>query len=469
MQLSTRSKLFCPCATDYSGQPPNTRVCPVCLGLPGVLPVLNREALTLATKTILALGGTVARVSQFARKQYFYPDMPKAYQISQYDRPVGLGGQIDLEIDGRPRRIGITRLHLEEDAGKLVHPEGAAHSLVDYNRASVPLLEIVSEPDLRSPEEARLYLLNLKSVLEYLGASDCNMEEGSLRCDANVSLRPAGTQPFGSKAEIKNLNSFKAVARALEYEISRQAALLDDNERVIQETRLWDESTGRTHPMRSKEDAHDYRYFPEPDLPPVVLESEFVESIRNSLPELPVARRGRFVTGFGLTPYDAGVLTAQKELADYFEAAVATHDNPKAISNWLQSELLGALNRDGLTLGQTRVSPGSLAALVKLIDSGAISGKIAKEVFAEMAATGREPAQVVSERGLEQISDESAVTSAIDAVLAANPEAVSSYRGGKGSALGFLVGQVMKATKGRANPGLVNKLLREKLGGGGAN
>jgi aspartyl-tRNA(Asn)/glutamyl-tRNA(Gln) amidotransferase subunit B len=469
VQLSTRSKLFCACATDYSGQPPNTRVCPVCLGLPGVLPVLNREALTLAARVTLALGGTVERVSQFARKQYFYPDMPKAYQISQYDRPIGLGGHLDLELDGRQRRIGITRLHLEEDAGKLVHLEGTAQSLVDYNRASVPLAEIVSEPDLRSPEEARLYLQSLKSVLEYLGASDCNMEEGSLRCDANVSLRPAGTLPFGSKVELKNLNSFKAVVKALEYELSRQAELLDDGERVAQETRLWDESSGRTQSMRSKEDAHDYRYFPEPDLPTVVLEAEFVEAVRSALPELPVARRDRFVEGLGLTPYDAGVLTAQKELADFFEAAVAEHANPKAISNWLQSELLGALNRDGLTLAESRISPRSLAALVKLIDSGAISGKMAKEVFGEMAATGREPAEIVLERGLEQLSDESAVSSAIDVALESNSEAVSSYRGGKPSALGFLVGQVMKVTKGRANPGLVNKLLRDRLGSGGAN
>ncbi|MBI4868267.1 MAG: Asp-tRNA(Asn)/Glu-tRNA(Gln) amidotransferase subunit GatB [Candidatus Wallbacteria bacterium] len=467
VQLSTRSKLFCGCSTDYSGKPPNTHVCPVCLGLPGVLPVLNDEALRLAVKTVLAVDGEVARFSQFARKQYFYPDLPKAYQISQYDRPIGLGGHIEIDLPGGPRRIGLTRIHMEEDAGKLVHPAGEAHSLVDYNRCCVPLIEIVSEPELRTPEEAKLYLQKLKSVLEYLEASDCNMEEGSLRCDANVSLMPVGSSTFGAKAEVKNMNSFKAVARALEYEIERQAKVLDDGGRVAQETRLWDEASGRTFPMRSKEDAHDYRYFPEPDLPPVVLEPEYIDSVRKSLPELPDARRARYMAQFGLSAYDAGVLTADRRLAGWFETGVGVHPNAKALSNWVQSELLGYLNRDGLDIGAVKFSPADLAELVKLIDAGTISGKIAKDVFAEMYASGRPPAAVVREKGLEQISDESAIEGAVQKAIEANAEAVASYRAGKPAALGFLVGQVMRLTKGKANPGLVNKLLREKLGGEG--
>ncbi|MBI3890914.1 MAG: Asp-tRNA(Asn)/Glu-tRNA(Gln) amidotransferase subunit GatB [Candidatus Wallbacteria bacterium] len=467
VQLSTRAKLFCSCGTDYSGQPPNTHVCPVCLGLPGALPVLNEQALHLAVKAVLAFEGRVAPYSKFARKHYFYPDLPKAYQISQYDQPIGLGGHVDIEVDGAPKRIGLTRIHMEEDAGKLVHPEGASHSLVDYNRCSMPLVEIVSEPELASPEEARLYLLKLKSVLEYLEASDCNMEEGSLRCDANVSLMPRGSKTFGAKAEVKNMNSFKAVARALEYEIERQSRLLDDGERVAQETRLWDEGAGKTFPMRSKEDAHDYRYFPEPDLPPVVLETEFIDSIRKELPELPDARRLRFVEQYGLGAYDASVLTAQKAVAEFFETAARAHASPKSVSNWIQSELLGYLNRDGLGIGDVKFAAADLAALVQLIDAGTISGKIAKDVFAEMYASGKVPAQIVKERGLEQISDEGAIVVAVDRAIADNAEAAASFRAGKTAAMGFLVGQVMRLTKGKANPGLVNKLLREKLGGEG--
>ncbi len=468
VQLSTRSKLFCGCSTDYSGQEPNSFVCAVCLGLPGVLPVLNAEALKISVRTVLAVNGTVSEDSRFDRKQYFYPDLPKAYQISQFEHPIGLGGHIDVELDGAVRRIEITRLHMEEDAGKLVHVEDGGHSLVDYNRCSVPLLEIVTEPDIRSPEEARLYLQKLKSILEYLGASDCNMEEGSLRCDANVSLMPAGSSLYGSKAEIKNMNSFKAVSRAIQYEIERQAELLDRGEKVVQETRLWDDSSGRTSSMRSKEDAHDYRYFPEPDLPPVRVEAREIEQAWQDLPELPDARRQRLINDHGLSGYDAGVLTAQKAIADYFEAALQVQPNSKSLSNWIQSELLGYLNRDGLDIEDSPVSPGSLGELIQLIDSGKISGKIAKEVFAGMYQTRRPPAEIVREKGLEQISDESALEAVVASVLEAHPEQIESYRGGKTKVIGFLVGQVMKETRGQANPGLVNQLLKKKLGSGGA-
>ena len=465
VELKTKTKIFCSCSTEF-GAAPNTHVCPVCLGLPGVLPVLNKKVLEYAIRAALALNCRIAEYSKFDRKNYYYPDLPKNYQISQYDLPIAEHGYLDIEVDGVTKRIGITRLHMEEDAGKLVHQgtiTTSPYSLVDYNRTGVPLIEIVSEPDMRSPEEARAYLDKLKAIIAYTGVSDCRMEEGSLRCDANVSVRPRGAKELGTKTEIKNMNSFRALQRALAYEVERQIAVLEEGGRIVQETRTWDEARGETRSMRSKEEAHDYRYFPEPDLVPLVIDRQWVEEIRASLPELPDQRRQRYIRLYDLPAYDAAVLTASREMAEYFEACVAMYPNAKAVSNWMMGDLSRLLNAAGLEITQCRVRPEQLTGLLKLIDRGTISGKIAKTVFEEMFESGKDAEQVVREKGLEQISDSGAIAAVVDEVLAQNPKVVADFRAGKDKALGFLVGQVMKATRGKANPELVNSLLREKL------
>jgi aspartyl-tRNA(Asn)/glutamyl-tRNA(Gln) amidotransferase subunit B len=464
-QLSTRSKIFCGCSTTF-GAPPNTQTCPVCLGMPGVLPVLNRRALEYAIKTALACHGEVVPHCQFARKNYFYPDMPKNYQISQYDEPLVSGGYIEVPTPEGMKRIRLVRIHLEEDVGKSIHGEhldDPRASYVDFNRAGVPLMEIVSEPDLSSPEEAKLYLQRLRTVLQYLEVCDGNMEEGSFRCDANISLRPRGTREYGTKIEIKNLNSFRHVQRALEYEVIRQTKALDSGDNLFQETRLWDANRSVTRAMRSKEYAHDYRYFPEPDLVPLVTTREWVEAIRHTLPELPEARMQRFVRDYALPEYDAGVLTSSKALADYYEAAITRYPKPKVVSNWMMVELLRALNRDGIEVEQSRVPPENLADLLTLVDDGTISGTMAKTVFDAMYETGKAAAAIVQEKGLRQISDGDALVSAIEQVLANNPKEVNEFRAGRDKLLSFFMGQVMKATQGKANPQAVNKLLRDKL------
>jgi len=462
VQLKTRTKIFCGCPVGWGGEP-NSRVCPVCLGLPGVLPVLNRQVLNLAVRAGLALNCGVSAFSKFDRKNYFYPDLPKAYQISQFDRPLNGPGYIDIRVESGTKRIGITRAHLEEDAGKLVHFEKEGCSGVDYNRTGVPLLEIVSDPDLRAPREAAEYLKTIRAIMRYIEVSDCDMEKGSFRCDANVSLRPPGSKELGVKVEIKNMNSFKGVERALVYEMGRQKGMLDRDETVIQETRLYNANTLKTYSMRSKEEAHDYRYFPEPDLVPIMLDDEWIEEIRGSLPELPGPRCERFKKQYGLPEYDARVLTAEYSLADYFEAAAAHVSDHKALSNWVMVELLGKLNQENLEIDESPVSPGQLAGLLSLIGEGAISGKIAKTVFAEMFAGGQDPEVIVEEKGLLQISDAGELDRIVEQVISENPAPVADVKGGKEQALGFLVGQVMKATRGKANPGVVNQLLREKL------
>ncbi len=465
IELRTRTKIFCDSTTEFGGEP-NTHVCPVCLGLPGVLPVVNKKVVEYAIRAALALNCQVAGFSKFDRKNYYYPDMPKNYQISQYDLPIAEHGYLDIQTDDGEKRIGITRLHMEEDTGKLVHQgtiTTTPYSLVDYNRAGVPLIEIVSEPDLRSPEEARRYIEKLKAIIQYTGVSDCKMEEGSLRCDANISIRPVGSDTFGTKTEIKNLNSFKALFKALSYEVERQADVLEEGGRIVQETRTWDEGKGVTLSMRSKEHAHDYRYLPEPDLVPLVIDKEWVEDIRNSLPELPDARRERYVKEYDLPDYDAAVLTNTKELADYFEACVAACPNAKTVSNWVMGDLSRLLNAGAMEITECRVKPAQLASLLLLIDKGTISGKIAKSVFEEMFSSGKDAEVIVKEKGLVQISDESAIEAVVDQILSGNPRSVEDYRAGKERALGFLVGQVMKLTKGKANPELVNRLLKKKL------
>jgi aspartyl-tRNA(Asn)/glutamyl-tRNA(Gln) amidotransferase subunit B len=467
VQLSTASKIFCACATAY-GAPPNTQICPICLGYPGALPALNEGAVELAARAALALGCTVHPRSIFARKHYFYPDLPKGYQISQYDRPLATGGALEIRLDdGSAKSIGITRVHLEEDAGKSMH--AADGTRVDFNRCGLPLIEIVSEPDLASPREAHLYLSALKRTLEYLEVSDCNMEEGSLRCDANVSLRPRGEAGLGTKTEVKNVNSFRYVEAALEFEIARQAEILERGEAVVHETLLWDSGRGEARAMRSKELSHDYRYFPEPDLEPLDLDPAWVEEIRGELPESPAARASRFEGDYGLPGYDAGVLTATRPLADWFEAAVAAFDDPKDVSNWVMGEVLRIANERGeavtLTPDPRPLPPSELAELLALKAAGTISGSAAKEVLAAMVETGRSAAAIVRERGLEQVSDESALAAEVDAVIAAHPNEVAAYRAGKQGLIGFFVGQVMKRTGGQANPQLVNRILREKLAG----
>jgi aspartyl-tRNA(Asn)/glutamyl-tRNA(Gln) amidotransferase subunit B len=465
-QLLTRSKMFCGCPAAF-GAAPNAQTCPVCQGMPGVLPVVNRRAIELAIRTALAFDCRVNDACRFARKHYYYPDMPKNFQISQYEEPLAEEGLLEIEVDGASRPIGIQRLHLEEDVGKLVHEgtlETAQASLVDYNRSGVPLMETVSKPDLRSPEAAAAYLRAFRGVLVYLGVCDGNMEEGSLRCDANVSLRPRGVTELGTKVEIKNLNSFRNVQHALEFEVKRQRQALEAGERIAQETRLWDADRGLTRSMRSKEFAHDYRYFPEPDLVPLRIARAWVDEIRRELPELPRRRRQRFVAQHGLPPYDAEVLTQSRALADYFEAAVREFPQPKTVSNWVMSELLRVLPADDeRAIRGAPITPARLAGLLALIEDGTISGKIAKDVFEKMVRTGEDARAIVAREGLTQVADEGALAAIVDQVMARNPKAIEDYKSGKTAAAKALVGQVMKATGGKANPGIVNRLLEEKL------
>ena len=461
VQLKTKSKIFCSCSTEF-GAVPNSQVCPVCLGLPGVLPVLNKTTLDYAIRAALALSCQIAKKSIFARKNYFYPDLPKGYQISQYEEPFSSRGSVDIITEGKVKKIRITRVHLEEDAGKLLHEEIKDSTLIDLNRCGVPLIEIVTEPDIRSSKEAHEFLAILKSILQYIGVSDCNMEEGSLRCDANVSVRKKGEE-LGVKTEIKNVNSFKAVERALEYEIRRQIKALEEGERIVQETKLWDENKEITTSIRTKEEAHDYRYFPEPDLVPIEIDREWIERVREGLPELPEARKARFVRDYKIPEYDASILTSSRELADYYEECVGLYNKPKAIANWIMSELLRELGEKGIGIKECKVPPEHLAEMLALIDKGSISGKMAKEIFVEMFKKGKKASQIVKEKGLIQISDEAALTKIIDKILKENPEAVEDYKKGKEKALGNLIGKVMGKTSGKANPGLVNKLLREKL------
>ena len=464
-QLLTASKIFCGCAAAFGGAP-NTHICPVCLGLPGALPVVNRAAVDFAIRAALALGCTVHERSIFARKNYFYPDLPKGYQISQYERPLATAGAVEFTSAGERRRVGITRVHLEEDAGKSLHegfPDSDRRTYLDYNRSGVPLIEIVSEPDLRSAADAAEFFSRLRALLVWLGVNDGNMEEGSLRCDANVSVRPSGATALGTKAEVKNLNSFRFLQKALEYEIDRQIDLVGDGGRVVQETRLWDSSTNRTVGMRSKEEAHDYRYFPEPDLPPVVVDSARLGAVRDAMPELPDARRRRFVEAYGLAEYDAGQLTQSRAVADYFEATVGAGAAPKAAGNWIMGELARLLNERRTDIGRSPVTPEQLAELVTLVDKGTISGSIAKGVFETMFLTGRAAPAIVAEDGLTQIDEESAIVPLVERALASNADAVAQYRAGKTAAFGFLVGQVMRAAGGKANPKRVNDLLRRRL------
>jgi aspartyl-tRNA(Asn)/glutamyl-tRNA(Gln) amidotransferase subunit B len=466
-QLLTRSKMFCGCATSF-GALPNHHTCPVCLGMPGVLPVINRRAIEFGLRTARALHCRINAECRFARKHYFYPDMPKNYQISQYEAPLAEAGWLEIEEGDIRRRVGIERLHLEEDVGKLTHQGGvfetASASLVDFNRAGVPLMEIVSRPDLRAPAEAAAYLRALRAILRYLAVCDGNMEAGSLRCDANVSVRPMGTTSLGTKVEIKNMNSFRHVRDALEHEATRQTRVLEGGGRVVQETRLWNPERAATVSMRSKEYAHDYRYFPDPDLVPVQPDPAWVAAIERELPELPRARRQRLAEQYALPEHDAELLTADRALADYFEAAVRVHPNPKGLANWIGSELLRELKGDPAAVTVAPIPAPALARLVALVDAGTISGKMAKELFERMARTGDDPEEIVQREGLRQVADEGAIAQAIDAVVAAHPGVVTDYRGGKKQALGFLVGQVMKATQGKANPQLVNRLLTERLG-----
>jgi aspartyl-tRNA(Asn)/glutamyl-tRNA(Gln) amidotransferase subunit B len=468
-QLLTQTKLFCACATTFLTDP-NEHTCPVCLGMPGVLPVLNRQAVEFGIRTGLAVAGKIAAVCRFARKNYFYPDLPKGYQISQYEEPLIDGGGLAIDLNGTTKQVGLIRIHLEEDAGKSIHGENLADptkSYVDLNRCGTPLLEIVSAPDLRSSEEAKAYLQKLKTILEYIEVCDGNMEEGSLRCDANVSLRPLGSQQLGTRTEIKNLNSFRNVQRALEYEIARQAQVLDSGGRIVQETRLFDANRGVTMPMRSKEEAHDYRYFPEPDLVWLQVDPDWIGRVSATLPELPDARRQRLQTQYGLPGYDADVLTASRPLADYYEATVAQYPQPKVVSNWIMGDFLRELNRHHHTPGQAPLTPVYLASLLRMVDEGVISGKIAKTVFETVYRTGKPPQEVVAEQGLVQMRDSGALEAVIAQVLADNPTQVTAYRSGKDKLFGFFVGQAMKATQGKANPQLLNELLKEALGSAG--
>ena len=464
-QLATQTKIFCGCRTEF-GAPPNSQVCPVCLGLPGALPVLNRSAVDLAIKAALALGCEVQPGSIFARKNYFYPDLPKGYQISQYERPLALGGGHDITVDGSTKHVHVTRIHMEEDAGKSLHegfPDSDRRTYIDYNRSGVPLIEIVSEPDMRSAAEAAEFFARLRAILVWLGVSDGNMEEGSLRCDANVSVRPNGQSALGTKAEVKNVNSFRYLEKALEYEIERQVEVVAGGGRVAQETRLWDSSSGRTFSMRSKEEAHDYRYFPEPDLPPLVIDEARIARVRATMPELPEARSRRFVEQYAIPAYDAGVLTQSSALADYFESTAA-QVSPKAASNWIMGELLRTMKERGQEIDQVPLRPDALAGLIVLIEKGAISNSVGKDVFAKMYDSGRAAADIVAAEGLGQIGDESQLLAIVRDVVGRHADAVTQYRAGKQQTFGFLVGQVMKGSKGKANPKLASDLLKRELG-----
>jgi len=462
-QLKTASKIFCGCATTF-GNPPNANTCPVCLGLPGVLPVLNKKVVEYAMKMALATNCAINRSNQFARKNYFYPDLPKGYQISQFELPIAEHGWVEVETNGATRRIGLTRIHMEEDAGKLVHDEREPQSYVDLNRAGTPLIEIVSEPDIRSPEEAANYLRKLHAILRYLDICDGNMQEGSFRCDANISLRPVGQKEFGTRTELKNMNSFRNVQKALEFEVRRQRDLLLDGEEIIQETLLWDADRNLTVSMRSKEEAHDYRYFPDPDLVPVMIGDEWLSAVRAGMPELPDAKKSRFVQELGLPEEDAAIITSSRDLADYFEAAYRHYPNGKKLANWMMTELMKELKGDeAMDIGACPVTPENLARLLGMIESGTISGKIGKTVFVQMLATGRDPESVVREEGLSQMSDAGELEAMVREIIAASPEQAAQYREGKTKVLGFFVGQLMKKTKGQANPGLANELIVKAL------
>jgi len=463
LELKTESKAFCGCSTQF-GTEPNSQTCPVCLGLPGSLPVLNKKALSYALKTGLALNCGIADFTKFDRKNYFYPDLPKNFQISQYDKPLSHDGFLDVETAGAIKRIRIKRVHLEEDTGKLIHKDDEASSLIDFNRSGRPLLEIVSEPDINSAQEAYDYLTQLKAILQYLDVSDCDMEKGSLRCDANISLSP-DPKKLGTKTEIKNLNSFKAVKLALEYEVQRQIKILNENGKIIQQTRLWDDKKGVTVAMRSKEEAHDYRYFPEPDLVPFIFDSKDIKEVKDNLPELPVQRRKRFISDFGLSEYDANVLTQDKELSDYFQECAKEYNKPKMVANWLLSDIAAVMNNKSKGIKDLNLTVKNLVDMLKMIDSGAISGKIAKDILVYMIETGKPAKDIVEEKGLKQISDDKAITDAAEKVLKENPKAVEDFKRGKDTVLVFLVGQLMRQTKGKANPEMANKILREKLGG----
>jgi aspartyl-tRNA(Asn)/glutamyl-tRNA(Gln) amidotransferase subunit B len=464
-QLKTDTKIFCGCSTRFGGAP-NAHTCPVCLGMPGVLPVLNKKVVEYTLRMALATHCAVQELSRFARKNYFYPDLPKGYQISQYELPIALAGHVEIQVDGQTRRIGLTRIHMEEDAGKLLHDPTRPVSRVDLNRTGVPLMEIVSEPELRSPEEAGAYLRTLRAIVRWIDIGDGNMEEGSFRCDANVSLRPKGTTAFGTRAEIKNLNSFKHVEKALRYEIARQTEILLEGGSVVQETRLWDPDKGVTLSMRGKEDAHDYRYFPDPDLPPVIVDQAWIRAVTDQMPELPDQRRARFVRDYQLPEYDAAILTGSRELADYFEDCLKRFNQPKTVSNWIMGPLLGLLNAQEKTIEQSPIGADGLVALLQLIDKGTISAKIAKTVFDEMAASGQAAEAIIQAKGLVQVSDTSAIELAIDAVLAKASDEVARYKAGQTKLMGFFVGQVMKATQGKANPKIVNEILAHKLNQG---
>ncbi|HEX3011648.1 MAG TPA: Asp-tRNA(Asn)/Glu-tRNA(Gln) amidotransferase subunit GatB [Syntrophomonadaceae bacterium] len=465
-ELKTATKIFCSCSTEF-GAEPNTQVCPVCSGFPGMLPVLNKKVVELAIRTGLALNSKIADYCCFDRKNYFYPDLPKAYQISQYALPICLKGYLDIDVDENKKRIGITRAHMEEDAGKLVHQGDITttpFSLVDLNRSGVPLLEIVSEPDMRSSQEARAYMEKLRSILLFAGVSDCKMQEGSLRCDANISVRPVNQKEFGTRTEIKNLNSFRALEKAIEYEARRQMDLLEDGEEVIQETRTWDEEKQVTKSMRSKEEAHDYRYFPEPDLTPIKIGADWIEKVKEEMPELPDQAQERLTHDFGLSSYDTAFLTLTPGNLAFFDECISQYKEAKAVANWMMGEFYRLLNQESIEIEESNIKPAHLAALLKLIDDGTINGKIAKTVFEEMFNSGKLPDVIVKEKGLIQVSDEAALIPVIDNIISANPKVVEDYKNGKEKAAGFFVGQVMKATRGQANPAIVNKLLKDRLG-----
>jgi aspartyl-tRNA(Asn)/glutamyl-tRNA(Gln) amidotransferase subunit B len=464
-QLDTATKIFCGCLTEF-GAEGNTQTCPICLGMPGVLPVLNKKAVELAIRSILAVGGTVQPKSIFARKNYFYPDLPKGYQISQYERPLGTGGSITIHLDGTTKRVGITRIHLEEDAGKSFHPEGRAidYTLVDVNRCGVPLIEIVSEPDIRSSEEAYAYLVALKQILQYTEVSTADMEKGKLRCDANVSIRPKGQKEFGTKTELKNMNSFRAVQKAIEVEITRQIKIVESGGRVVQETLLWDEDNQSVHPMRAKEFSDDYRYFPEPDLLPLEASTDWLETVRKAMPELPEARRRRFVEIHQLSDYDASLLTSERPVADYFEMVIKSFPNAKTVANWINVEIFRFLKEKRISIDELKVSPIELATLLKKLDSGALSNNMAKEVLAELVEAGKTVETVVAEKGLVQESDETVLDGWVREIIASFPKQTASYKDGKKQLLGFFVGETVKKSGGKANPKLVANLVKKHLG-----
>ena len=459
-ELKTNTKMYCNCSTEF-GADPNTHCCPICTGMPGVLPVLNKRVVEFATKAGLATNCEISRFSKQDRKNYFYPDLPKAYQTSQYDLPLCIGGHIDINVNGEQKRIGITRIHIEEDAGKLIHDAYTGDTLVDMNRCAVPLIEIVSEPDIRSADEAVAYMQTLKSILEYLDVCDCKMQEGSLRCDVNLSVRPRGQKEFGTRTETKNLNSFKAIHNSIEFEIKRQIEEVENGGKIYQETRRWDDAKGIGYAMRTKEDAHDYRYFPEPDLAPIVLSEEYIQNLKDNLPEMPHVKKERYMRDFDLPEYDADILTSSKKSAKFFEEANEICNNPKAVSNWIMGDFTRMLNEKEIEIDESKVTAQNLAELITLIDKGTISSKIAKQVFEDMFETGENAKDIVEKKGLVQMSDEGAIKEIVQKVVDANPQSIIDYKAGKDRAIGFLVGQIMKETKGKANPQIVNKLLLE--------